>query len=62
MYHFLKKKKWNGFVAMTLLKQGKKNYDKLIVVMPIPKQGEKKILWQTNCGNGIAEIRRKKKL
>ena len=28
--------------------------------MPYPKQGEKKYLWQSNCGNGIAEIERKK--
>ena len=28
--------------------------------MPLPKQGGKKKLWQSNCGNGIAEIRRKK--
>ena len=33
----------------------KKICDKLIVAMPLLKQGEKK-----NCGNGIAEIGRKK--
>ena len=41
MYHFLKKKvEWicgNGIAEI-----GKKNCDKLIVVMPIRKQGEKK--------------------
>ena len=45
---------------MVLPKWGKKNCDKLIVAMPLPKQGGKKKLWQSNCGNGIAEIRRKK--
>ena len=45
---------------MVLPKQGKKNCDKLIVAMPLPKQGGKKKLWQSNCGNGIAEIGRKK--
>ena len=42
--------------------QLKKICDKLIVAMPLPKQGGKKNLWQSNCGNGIAEIGRKKKL
>ena len=40
--------------------QLKKICDKLIVTMPLPKQGGKKNLWQSNCGNGIAEIGRKK--
>ena len=31
----------------------KKKIDKLIVAMPLPKQGKKKIC--NNCGNGIAE-------
>ena len=30
----------------------KKNFDKLIVAMPLPKQGGKNC---NNCGNGIAE-------
>ena len=43
MYHFLKKKKWNGFVTMALPKQEKNKFcDKLIVAMPLPKQGNKK--------------------
>ena len=41
-------------------KQWEKNCDKLIMAMPLPKQGEKK--WQSNCGNDIAEIGRKTKL
>ena len=28
--------------------------------MALPKLGEKKILWNPNCGNAIAEIGRKK--
>ena len=28
--------------------------------MTLPKLGEKKILWDPNCGNAIAEIGRKK--
>ena len=28
--------------------------------MALPKLGEKKILWDPNCGNAIAEIGRKK--
>ena len=40
----------------------KKFCDKLIVAMPLLKQGGKKNLWQSNCGNGIAEIGRKKNL
>ena len=27
--------------------------------MALPKQGGKKNLWQSNCGNGIAEIGKK---
>ena len=34
----------------------KKNCDKLIVAMALPKLGEKKNLWEPNCGNAIAEI------
>ena len=51
-------------VVMPIPKQGekKKNCGKLIVAMPLPKQGGKKNLWQSNCGNGIADIGRKKKL
>ena len=49
-------------LAIVLPKQGEKNCDKLIVAMPLPKQGGKKNLWQSNCGNGIAEMGRKKKL
>ena len=41
--------------------QLKKICDKLIVAMVLQKQGKKK-LWQTNCGNAIAEIGRKKKI
>ena len=60
------KKKFCGkvIVAMTLPKQReKRNCENLIVAMPLPKQGgKKKNLWQSNCGNDIAEIGRKKKL
>ena len=41
--------------------QLKKICDKLNVAMVLQKQGKKK-LWQTNCGNAIAEIGRKKKI
>ena len=34
----------------------KKNCDKLIVAMALPKLGEKKNLWEPNYGNAIAEI------
>ena len=37
----------------------KKICETLIVAMPLPKQGEKKICFG-NCGNGIAENEKKK--
>ena len=37
----------------------KKKFDKLIVAMSLPKQGKKNC---NNCGNGIAENRKKKKV
>ena len=46
---------------MLLPKYGEKNCDKLIVAMALPKYEKKKNLWQTNCGNDIAEKRKKKK-
>ena len=36
----------------------KKNFDKLIVAMPLSKQGKK--IFCNNCGNGIAENGEKK--
>ena len=46
---------------MILPKQGeKKNYENLIVAMPLPKQGNKKKI--SNCGNGIAENGEEKKV
>ena len=55
-YYQLKKFCDKLIVAMVLPKQGKKNCNKLIEAMPLPKQGGKKKF----CGNGIAEIGRKK--
>ena len=48
-------------VAMVLSKLGEKKIcENLIVAMPLPKQGNKKKI--SNCGNGIAENGRKKKI
>ena len=59
MYHFLKKVEWicgNGIVEI-----GKKKIcDKLIVTMPLPKQGEKKIMvaeiWEGIKKNAMSTI------
>ena len=61
MYHFLKKKvEWNCGNGIAEIGK-KKNCDKLIVAMPLSKQGEKFFFqWQSNCDNDIAEIGRKK--
>ena len=45
-------------VCMECPKLKEKKNDKLIVAMPLPKQGNKKKF--SNCGNGIAENVRKK--
>ena len=50
---------YNIFTIKLLLV--KKICDKLIMAMALPKLGEKKNLWDPNCGNAIAEIGRKKK-
>ena len=41
-----------GVCGVPKVKRKKKNFDKLIVAMPLPKQGGKNC---NNCGNGIAE-------
>ena len=44
-------------------REKKKFCDKLIVAMPLSKQGEIFFFqWQSNCDNDIAEIGRKKKI
>ena len=45
---------YNIFTIKLLLV--KKICDKLIMAMALPKLGEKKNLWEPNCGNAIAEI------
>ena len=47
-----------GVRGVPKVKRKKKNFDKLIVAMPLPKQGKK---YCNNCGNGIAENGEKKK-
>ena len=41
-----------GVRGVPEVKRKKKKFDKLIVAMPLPKQGEKNC---NNCSNGIAE-------
>ena len=41
-----------GVRGVPKVKRKKKKFDKLIVAMPLPKQGGKNC---NNCGNGIAE-------
>ena len=47
---------------MALPKLGEKKIfcETLIVAMPLPKIGREKKVWDPNCGNGIADIGRKK--
>ena len=55
-YHFFKKKKWNGIVAMALPKQKGKQILQLVCDNAIAEIGGKKTKEKIgNCGNPIAE-------
>ena len=44
---------WSAREVPEVKMKKKKNFDKRIVAMPLPKQGYK--IFFSNCGNGIAE-------